>query len=321
MTLGRVMGWTAALLVAGGCGAAQAAWPDDQSIDLVVGFAPGGGTDLMARAMAPYVEKRLGGRAHIVVVNKPGAGGEISSSYVSRAKPDGYTVGFINAPGFMFIPMYKKTAYLPSEMRIIARVVDDPALLVARKDARHGSLKSIVEALRNDPGSLSFATSGRGTSGHIALMKIEKEANVRGTDIAFKGAGEFKSALLGGHVDYAFMSVAEFLVSNDENSPLRPIVLFHDQPMPVLPGVPTAAQEGYTVLVSSERGIAGPLALPDDIAGRLEGAIRDTLADPVFIKSVRSDAPVLSFVPGRAWTQSLNALPATLEPFVGKMKD
>ena len=251
MTLGRVMGWTAALLVAGGCGAAQAAWPDDQSIDLVVGFAPGGGTDLMARAMAPYVEKRLGGRAHIVVVNKPGAGGEISSSYVSRAKPDGYTVGFINAPGFMFIPMYKKTAYLPSEMRIIARVVDDPALLVARKDARHGSLKSIVEALRNDPGSLSFATSGRGTSGHIALMKIEKEANVRGTDIAFKGAGEFKSALLGGNVDYAFMSVAEFLVSNDENSPLRPIVLFHDQPMPVLPGVPTAAQEGYTVLVLS----------------------------------------------------------------------
>ena len=321
MTLGRVMGWTAALLVAGGCGVAQAAWPDDQSIDLVVGFAPGGGTDLMARAMAPYVEKRLGGRAHIVVVNKPGAGGEISSSYVSRAKPDGYTVGFINAPGFMFIPMYKKTAYLPSEMRIIARVVDDPALLVARKDARYGSLKAIVDALRRDPGSLSFATSGRGTSGHIALMKIEKEANVRGTDIAFKGAGEFKSALLGGHVDYAFMSVAEFLVSNDENSPLRPVVLFHDQPMPVLPGVPTAAQEGYPVLVSSERGIAGPLALPDDIAGRLEGAIRDTLADPVFIKSVRSDAPVLSFVPGRAWTQSLNALPATLEPFVGKMKD
>ena len=206
MTLGRVMGWTAARLVAGGCGVAQAAWPDDQSIDLVVGFAPGGGTDLMARAMAPYVEKRLGGRAHIVVVNKP-------------------------------------------------------------------------------------------------------------------GAGEFMSALLGGHVDYAFMSVAEFLVSNDENSPLRPVVLFHDQPMPVLPGVPTAAQEGYPVLVSSERGIAGPLALPDDIAGRLEGAIRDTLADPVFIKSVRSDAPVLSFVPGRAWTQSLNALPATLEPFVGKMKD
>ena len=152
-------------------------------------------------------------------------------------------------------------------------------------------------------------------------MKIEKEANVRGTDIAFKGAGEFKSALLGGHVDYAFMSVAEFLVSNDENSPLRPIVLFHDQQMPVLPGVPTATQEGYPVLVSSERGIAGPLALPDDIAGRLEGAIRDTLADPVFIQSVKSDAPVLSFVPGRAWTQSLNALPATLEPFVGKMKD
>lgn len=317
----HILSLVAALALAGTSALAQAAWPDDQNIELVVGFAPGGGTDLMARAMAPYLEKKLGGRAHIVVVNKPGAGGEISSSYVSRAKPDGYTIGFINAPGFMFIPMYKKTAYLPSEMRIVARVVDDPALLVARKDARFTNLKSIVEALRKDPGSLSFATSGRGTSGHIALMKIEKAADVRGTDIAFKGAGEFKSALLGGHVDYAFMSVAEFLVSNDENSPLRPVVLFHEQPMPALAGVPTATQEGFPVLVSSERGIAGPAALPDEIARRLEGAIRDTLTDPVFIQSVKNDAPVLSFVPGKAWTQSLNALPATLEPFVGKMKD
>ena len=187
-----------------------AAWPDDQNIELVVGFAPGGGTDLMARAMAPFMEKKLGGRARIVVVNKPGASGEISSTYVARAKPDGYTIGFINVPGFVFSPMHKSTSYQVSDLRIIARVVDDPSVLMSRKDAKFLTLDAIVAELKKNPGSLTFANSGRGTSGHLSLLAIEQVTGVKGTDVAYKGAGEFKSALLGGHVDYAFASVGEF---------------------------------------------------------------------------------------------------------------
>lgn len=167
------------------CAPALAAWPDDQSIELVVGFAPGGGTDLMARAMAPYLEKKLGGRARVVVVNKPGASGEISTTYLMRAKPDGYTVGFINVPGFVFTPMYKKAAYQVEDLRIIARVVDDPSVLMARKDVKNGTIQAIVETLKKDPGSLSFATSGRGTSGHLSLLKIQQATGVKGTDIAY----------------------------------------------------------------------------------------------------------------------------------------
>ncbi len=300
---------------------AMAAWPDDQNIELVVGFAPGGGTDLTARAMAPFLERKLGGRARVVVVNKPGAAGEISTSYVSRSKPDGYTIGFINVPGFVFIPMYKKAAYQMSDLRIIARVVDDPAVLIARKDAQYSDLKSIVAALSKDPGSLSFATSGRGTSGHLALLKIERATGVQGTDIAYKGAGEFKSALVGGHVNYAFVSVAEFLVTDSESSPVRPLLLLNDKRMAVLPNVPTAHEEGYKILMSSERGIAGPAAMTDDIANRLQQAIKDTLEDPVFVQSVKSDAPVIAYMPGAQWTESLATHPASLQAFVARMQE
>jgi tripartite-type tricarboxylate transporter receptor subunit TctC len=194
MSLRKFKACSAAVLLSVLCAPSFAAWPEDQTIELVVGFAPGGGTDLMARALVPFLEKKLGGKTRIVVVNKPGAGGEISTTYLARAKPDGYTVGFINVPGFVFIPMYKKATYSTDDVRIIARVVDDPAVLMVRDDAKFKTIPAIIAALKKDPKSLSFATSGRGTSGHQALLKIESAAQVNGTDIPFKGAGEFKSA-------------------------------------------------------------------------------------------------------------------------------
>jgi tripartite-type tricarboxylate transporter receptor subunit TctC len=296
-----------------------AAWPDDQNIELVVGFAPGGGTDLMARAMAPFMEKKLGGRARIVVVNKPGASGEISSTYIARAKPDGYTIGFINVPGFVFSPMHKSTSYQVSDLRIIARVVDDPSVLMSRKDAKFLTLDAIVAELKKNPGSLTFANSGRGTSGHLSLLAIEQVTGVKGTDVAYKGAGEFKSALLGGHVDYAFASVGEYLAA--KNDAVGAIAVLSQKRFDDLGPVPTATELGVKALVSSERGIAGPKALPDDIANRIQNAIKDTLQDPAFIKTVKNDAAVLAYLPGAEWTQTLDGIREWLKPFVNKMKD
>ena len=306
-------------LTVGACAPSMAAWPDDQTIELVVGFAPGGGTDLMARAMAPFMEKMLGGKARIVVVNKPGASGEISSTYIARSKPDGYTIGFINVPGFVFSPMHKPTSYQVSDLRIIARVVDDPSVLMSRKDAKFTTMPAIIAQLKKEPGSLTFANSGRGTSGHLSLMGIEQVTGVKGTDIAYKGAGEFKSALFGGHVDYAFLSVGEYLAA--KNDAMQAITVLSNKRFDDLGPVPTATELGYAVIVTSERGIAGPKALPDDIANRIQNAIKDTLQDPVFIQSVKNDAAVLAYMPGAEWTKSLEAIREWLVPFVPKMKD
>src|SRR5690348_1541820 len=83
---------------------ASAAWPDDRPIEVVVGFAPGGGTDLLARKLTPFLQKRLSDKAQFIVVNKPGAAGEIASAYLAKAKPDGYTIGIVNVPSFLYLP-------------------------------------------------------------------------------------------------------------------------------------------------------------------------------------------------------------------------
>src|SRR3954447_23874533 len=94
-----------------GCGSAWAAWPDDKPIEIVVGFAPGGTTDVMARKLALAMQKRLGEKVTFVVVNKPGAAGEIALGYLARATPDGYTIGVVNIPSYLFVPMTKKAQY------------------------------------------------------------------------------------------------------------------------------------------------------------------------------------------------------------------
>jgi tripartite-type tricarboxylate transporter receptor subunit TctC len=271
----------------------------------------------MARALVPFLEKKLGGKTRIVVVNKPGAGGEISTAYLARAKPDGYTVGFINVPGFVFIPMYKQASYKTDDVRIIARVVDDPAVLMVRSDAKFRTIPAILEALKKDPGSLSFATSGRGTSGHQALLKIESAANVKGTDIAFKGAGEFKSALIGGHVDFAIASVGEYLAGYGDMKTITPVAVMNPTRVSAIPDVPTIYEAGLKVRVTSERAIAGPKALPDDIANRFQQAIKDTIADPAFVATVKNDAAVLAYMSGAEFTKSLEVIREELSAVCG----
>ncbi len=212
----------------------QAAWPNDKPIELIVGFAPGGGTDVMARVLARHMEKRLGEGAKILVVNKPGSGGEVAAAYVQSAKPDGYTLGMINVPGYVFLPMYRKTAYQPENIRLIARLVDDPAMLVANKDSgKPLSLSEFVQAANN---------------------------------------------------------------------------------------APTAAEQGFDVQISSERGIGAPRALPDDIAQKLEDAIAQTLKDPAFLDAAKADAPVLALMPGAEWEKRLQGMRQNLQPLISASK-
>lgn len=309
-----------AALIMGLSGPAFSAWPNDQTMELVVGFAPGGSTDLMARAMAPFLEKKLGGQAKIVVVNKPGASGEIAATYIARAKPDGYTFGFVNVPGFVFIPMYRQSTYQVEDLRLIARVVDDPTILLARKEASAKTLPAIVDELKKKPSSLSFATSGNGTNGHMALLQLEEQGKVTGNHIPYKGAAEVRTAVLGGQTDYGWISVAEYKGMGDNMSRVVPVVLTSEKRNNLAKEVPTATEAGFKVLMSSERGIAGPKTLPNDIAGKMQMAIEETLKDPEFLSRVKNDAPIIAYLPGAEWSKSLLNNMELLRPFVNKMK-
>lgn len=165
---------------------ANAAWPEDRPIEIVVGFAAGGGTDLLARKLAPLLEKRMGGKTQFVVVNKPGASGEIAVGYVAHARPDGYTIGIVNVPGFLYLPMIKKTQYQVDDLRLIARIVDDPTVLVIRSDSKYRTLADVLRQLRDKPASVSFGHNGTGSNGDLALVAMASAANVEVNAIPFK---------------------------------------------------------------------------------------------------------------------------------------
>lgn len=285
---------------------AWAAWPDDRPIELVVGFAPGGGTDLLARKLTPFLQKRLGPKAQFIVANKPGAAGEIANAYLAQAKPDGYTIGIVNVPSFLYVPMVKKAQYKVEDFRLIARLVDDPTVLVARADSKYNTLSEIVAELRRKPGSISFGHNGTGSNGDLALIALSSVAGVQMNAVPFKGTGAQKTDLLGGHLDFALISAGEIPdLHGGKTGQVKALAQFAEKRSSALPQVPTAKDEKLAVLMSSERGLAAPAAVPADIIKKLQDAVEQTLRDPEFLAAAGGDAPVIAHLSGDQWQKAL----------------
>lgn len=284
---------------------ALAEWPDDRPIQVLVGFAAGGATDTMARAMAPVIARHLGPRANLIVVNKPGAASEISNLSLMNARKDGYTIGVVNLPAMAFSPLYRKTSFDPAALTLVARVMSDPTILVAKQDSPYATLKDVVSALKAHPSSLSFGHNGVGTNGHLALMQLASSAGVKMNEIPFNGTAQSKTALFGGHIDFAAITVSELREAGKEAVPLKVLAQMADQRSPALPKIPTANEQGFNDVMPAERGFAVPRGTPPDIGERLQAAIAATMQDPEYLKRAGEDAPALAYLPGAAWTQAI----------------
>ncbi|WOH50247.1 tripartite tricarboxylate transporter substrate binding protein [Bradyrhizobium sp. sBnM-33] len=317
----KVIALAAAVIGIVTCGPAWAGWPDDKPIEVVIGFAPGGGTDVMARKLLPFVEQRLGGKAKFVVLNKPGAGGEIAFASIARAAPDAYAMGVVNVPGYNFIPMTRKTQYSMDEIRLVARVVDDPSVIVVPAASKLASLADVLAALRSKPGSITFGHNGAGTNGHLAIRMLAKAAKVEPNEISYRGTAAQRTDLLGGHLDVGMVSLSEVPELHGTNKgQLRAIAILSKQRSPSLPDVPTAEEAGIPVTMTAERGFAVPKAVSDEVVNKLEAAIADGLRDPEYIKSSPGDAPVLAFMPGAEWQKRLDDMTQALRPFAEEMR-
>ncbi|WP_313084616.1 tripartite tricarboxylate transporter substrate binding protein [Pulveribacter sp.] len=290
---------------------AHAAWPSDAPIQVVVGFAPGGTTDIMARTIAPFIAKHLGDGANLAIMNKPGAGGEISVAQVMRAKPDGYTIGIVNLPGYFFLPMHRKTSYTTKDLTLVARVVSDPTVVVTRKDGPYTSLQQVVEQLKKDPQSVSGGHNGIGTNGHIAMINFDKAAQVQINSIPYSGNAQQRTALVSKQLDLAFMSASDMMNPDAEPVPLRMLSQFTRSKVERLGDVPSSFEQGYPVEMTAERGFAAPNNVPAPILARLQKAIEAAIKDPEYVKAARNDAPFLSYLDGASWSAAIEReLPA-----------
>nr|WP_312231796.1 tripartite tricarboxylate transporter substrate binding protein [Pseudomonas sp.] len=291
----------AALVTLALCAAnAHAAWPEDRPIEFLVAYAPGGSTDVMARAMQPFLEKRLD--AKIVIVNRPGAAGEIAYTALSKAKPDGYTFAFINTPGFVSTRVQRRVGYEEASIRPVARIVDDPTVLAVSNDATYKSLDDFVQAAKAAPGKLSLGTSGVGTDDHLMMVQLEQLTGITLTHVPFAGASESATALMGGHISSAGQNISEL----SDDSKYRVLAQFSNERMPQEPELPTAKEQGVDLVMTSERGIAAPAKVPDDIEKRMADAVKAVLEDPAFLEKAKDLSLPIAYLSGEDWQKGLD---------------
>lgn len=258
---------------------ASAAYPD-RPITMIVGFSAGGATDILARAVAPLMEEKLGAR--IIVVNRTGAGGEIAFNAIAAAAPDGYTIGLINSPNVLTIPIERKTNYNLDKFDLLGNVIDDPGAFTVNSESRWKTLAELIADAKARPGKITVGTTGVGSDDHIAMLELERQVGVKFNHIPFKGGADVRSALIGKQIDVASMNIGEGIQGARNGSPYRNLGQMSIERSPVAPDVPTFRQLGYDVVVASLRGFAAPKGLPDDVRGKLVEALAYAVNDATF---------------------------------------
>ncbi|WP_431831897.1 Bug family tripartite tricarboxylate transporter substrate binding protein [Achromobacter mucicolens] len=250
-------------------GAAHAAYPD-HPVRVVVGFSPGGPTDVVARAFASYASQALG--RTFVVENRPGANTILAAEAVAKAAPDGYTL-LIGATNHTMIPaLYADRVKFDAlkSFTPICAVAVSPTVLVTGPALKVKSLDAFLARARAEPGRLTFATPGTGSSGHFATEQFLRQTGIKMNHIPYKGAAQAVSDLMGGQVDSSLATLGSVLPQVQAGK-LTALAVAAPKRLAQLPQVPTfdeAGVPGYTA--DAWYGVLAPAGLPQDVRDRLQ---------------------------------------------------
>jgi len=273
-----------------------AAWPS-KPIKILVGFPPGGGADAMARLVASKLPEKLG--QPVVVENKTGATGTISSDLVAKAPPDGYTLQLAHINSNAIGPLLvAKGRFDPiADFTPIALIGITPQMLCHHPKHKFKDVPDMIRFAKANPGKLSFASSGVGSIQHIAGESFKLAAGVDLLHVPFKGTGEALSALISGEVDLTFSSTGSAL-PQVRGGKLTLLAVCSPKRLPAFPDVPAVAETLPGYEIATWYGLAGPGKLPRPIVDRLSTEVRAILAQPEIAKRLQDlDAEVSSGTP------------------------
>ncbi|MBV8247409.1 MAG: tripartite tricarboxylate transporter substrate binding protein [Comamonas sp.] len=246
-------------------------WPD-KAVNIIVPFPAGGSTDTVARAMAQSMGEQLG--KPFVVENRPGATGTIGAGAVKRAPADGYMLLVASLGPFVVTPhMVKNVPYdAAKDFDYITVPVQAPNVLVASPRQKARTVAEVVAALKANPGKLSFASSGNGSSDHLSAELFWQQTGTEAMHVPYKGGAPAITDLLGGQVDFSFQNVNAVL-SHLRSGKLHAIAVTGTRRSPVLPDVPTLEEAGVKgAEVYSWQGLAAPKGLPAEVKAKLSKA-------------------------------------------------
>ena len=271
-----ILACAAALLSAGV--SAQPAWPA-KPVSLVVPFAAGGPTDVVARTLAASMSKTLG--QTVVVENKLGAGGTVGASYAARSAPDGYTF-FIHHNGMATsTALYRKLSYNPlTDFEYVSQAVDVPMTLLARKDFPANNLRELIAYVKANEQKINLANAGLGAVSQLCGLMLERALDVKLTAVPFQGTAPAMNALLGGQVDILCDQTTQ-TIPHIKAGNVKFYGVTTRNRIRALPDAPTLSEGGlkdFEVVVW--HGIYAPKGTPKPIIDRVNGAVRTALKDP-----------------------------------------
>lgn len=269
-----------------------------RAVQLIVAFPAGGSTDVGARILAAAAEKDFG--QPITVVNKGGAGGQLGFTEIARARPDGYTLGFLNLPGLNTITLdpERKAAFNIDSFIPIVNQVLDPGLIWVKGDSPYKTLADLVDAAKKAPGKISACTTGILSDDHLAILMVQEAAKCEFRIVHFDGGAQQLTGVMGGHVDCAFDNVGG-VFKRVLSGEVRGLAVTDVERSKFLPDVPCTKELGMaTVISSSTRGVGAPKGTPADVIKVVEAA---------FLKAIES--PEMK--------QKMDAVGLALKPMVG----
>jgi tripartite-type tricarboxylate transporter receptor subunit TctC len=278
-----------------------------KSIILMVGFSPGGSSDIGCRVLGEALKKVIG--QPVVVDNKPGAGSQIMlTDFKNNAKPDGYTMALINVPQIQTIVFdpTRKSLFSMKDFQPVANHVQDPGAILVRKDSPYKTLEDFMAAAKANPGQIRVSTTGIGSDDHLAVLDFQRKTGLKFNIVHMRGTPEALTATLGGHLDIDFDNVGGFLptvVSGEA----RILAVMMERRYPDLPDVPTCREKGIDLISSSTRGFVFPAGTPMEIVKYMEQSIKKAMDDPEHLKRMKDAGLTLKFMEIEEYAQFLEA--------------
>lgn len=258
---------------------AQDRWEPTRPIRMLLGYPPGGAADVMARDLAPLMEKVLG--QPVVVDYKPGAGGAIGAEAVAAAPADGYTIGLLDVAPLTIIPNARKVSYDPqSAFTYVGVVAKGPLVVLVHPSVPAKNLSELLALARSQPGTVSYSTSGLGTPQHMAAELLGVSTSTSMLHVPYKGAAPALNDLIGGTVKVSFATIAP-AVPLVQSGRARAIAVTSTREVPAFPGVKPIADQGVPGF--DAQGwfvIAGPKGMPAPVVQRLNAALNAALNTP-----------------------------------------
>jgi putative tricarboxylic transport membrane protein len=278
-------------------GLAQAQWVPTKTVDVIVHTGPGGGSDVLARAMVQMIEKEKLVPVRMQVINKPGGNGAVAAAALAEKKDDPHTIGLVTSVWIAGPLTSSEAKVTVHDLKPIAQLMLEPAVFAVRVDSPFRSLKEFVEAAKARPGQLKQSGGSVTSRDNIVRLSLQHATGAKWAFVSFPGGGERLAALLGGHVDIMVIEPQE-AGEQVRAGKLRVLAQLSDKRLPGYPDAPTLKEAGFDVVTTPQiRAVVAPPSQPAAASTYWEGVFEKLHRTPSWQKYVHDNQLEDSFVP------------------------